>query len=417
MLIKETAYTVVVQGLILIFGVATSIILNRTLGPGGKGELVTILLVPQLLIAFINLGMGTSASYFIGRKSFKDSEIVNTTLLFTLIVGGVGVFVSSFIFDSFHLHYSYKLFILPLIICGLWFNYVSDFFLGKGSMRLYNNWNLFHHVGKFFLLLPFLIWCTNKLQGTVMAVFFVNIILLVISFIILHNLTEVYSGISVPYLREGIKFGYKVFLLEAMTFLARRFNIFLLKIFTENTQIGYYSTAIYMVEILWLIPRAVSFVLYSRIVSRPESMKLTPHFIRLTLWIVIGIGILSVLIVKPIILLLYGRSFLPSFTPYVILLPGVIAFTIPMVLGAEIIGGWGKPDLLLPGRFGAVILNILLNLIFIPKWGMNGAAFACSISYTVEALVYIMIYLTKTDKSTREMLVIRPADFQILSKE
>lgn len=417
MLIKETTYTVLAQVLALVFGIGTSILLNRILGPTGKGEFVVLLLVPQLIVAFTHLGMGTSASYFIGKKNYKDGEIINTTLLFTLIAGGGGILISHFIFNSLHLNHSYKLFILPLVIFGLWFNYTSDFFLGKGRIGLYNNWNLSQHIGKLLLLVPFLIWFTNKLQGAIIAVFSVNIMLFLVSFVILYNLVGTWHAVSLPYLKQGIGFGYKVFLLEALGFLRYRVDIFLLKIFTENTQIGYYSTATYMAEILWLVPRALCFVLYSKIVTRAESMKLTPHFIRLSLWTVIGLGILSIFIVKPIILLFYGQRFLPSLTPYLILLPGVIALAIPLVLGAEIIGGWGKPELLLPVKILAVCLNIGLNLALIPRWGMNGAAFASTGSYTIEALIYVIIYLKKTSKNVKDILIFRPTDFRALWKE
>ncbi len=45
----------------------------------------------------------------------------------------------------------------------------------------------------------------------------------------------------------------------------------------------------------------------------------------------------------------------------------------------------------------AVILNIILNMILIPKIGINGAAIATLISYSISPIIFLSIYNLKKD--------------------
>ena len=427
---KETGYTILAQVLSLILGIGASIVLNRTLGPAGKGEFVILFLIPQLIVAFINLGMGTSASYFMGKKLYRENEIVTNTLIFTLIVGILGAFIGYYFIKGVSKSPLYiNLLVLSMVICGLWANFTGEFFMGKGKMNWYNFWNLLQIGGRFLVLIGLLGFFTNKLYGAVISIVLLNVSLFLISLFVLYKVVcdgsprlsprsgklqlNVFTG---KYFKDAVGFGYKIFILEALGFLVFRVDNFLLKIFADNVQIGYYSTAVYMAETLWLVPRAVYYVLYSKAVGDRSSPEIIERFTRLSLWATIILGLLSLVVVKPIILLFYGQAFLPSLKPYIILLPGIISFTISLVLAAQIIGGWGRPEILIPGRIGAVILNIILNLFLIPKWGMNGAALVSTITYFCNACYYVVIYTKISKKSIREILVLKREDIKSLLK-
>ena len=391
---KEVLHTVLTQMLCLVFGVGISIILNRTLGPTLKGELVAILLIPQLMVSFINLGLGMSGSYFMGKNEYPDGEIVKTNLFAALLLGVIGMGIGWWIFARLLPDISpwLKLAILSLIIWDLWLCYVPDFFLGKGLITQHNRWNLSQYIGKFLLIAIFFMLFANKLNGAIIAISSLGLISFLISFPVLSRWIKLKGRANLSYLKKGLNFGYKVFLVDLLAFLNYRFDIILLRVFTGATEVGYYSTAIYMVECLWLIPRAVSLALYSRLVTGKLEKEEGNRILRLTLWITALVGIGSVFFIRPVISFLYTPSFLPAFSPYVILLPGVIALVLPKLLMSEVMGSWGRPGILLWGMLITVGINIGLNLIFIPKYGMNGAALASTIAYICELLFFIVLY-------------------------
>ncbi len=412
---REVLHTISTQMLCLIFGVGISIILNRTLGPTLKGELVTILLIPQLVVSFINLGLGTAGSYFIAKQEYSDEEIVKTNLFAALLLGVIGIGIGWWIFTKFFPSISLllKIILLSLIIWDLWLCYVPGFFIGKGLITQYNRWNLSQYIGKFLLIAIFFIIFADKLNGVIVAIASLGLISFLISFPVLSRWIKLKGKVVInfSYFKKGLNFGYKVFIANALAFLNYRFDILMLRWLSDATQVGYYSTAVGLVEKFWLIPGSISLVLYSKIVTHKlRDSKDVAQITRISLWIVLGFGIISIAFIKPIIILFYSTKFLPAMIPYLILLPGVIGLTVPKLLTAETVGGWGKPEISIAGMLLVVIVNIGLNFWLIPKLGMNGAALASTIAYIVQLIFFISVYIKFTHLKVKDLLLLKRRD-------
>ncbi|MCD4747222.1 MAG: hypothetical protein K8R58_13070, partial [Bacteroidales bacterium] len=66
------------------------VILARVLGPEGRGLYAAILVVPMLIISFAELGIKRSTIYHVGKKLYKEEDIVSAlivTVLFTSTIG------------------------------------------------------------------------------------------------------------------------------------------------------------------------------------------------------------------------------------------------------------------------------------------------------------------------------------------
>ena len=62
----------------------------------------------------------------------------------------------------------------------------------------------------------------------------------------------------------------------------------------------------------------------------------------------------------------------------------------------------------------AVIINIVLNIIWIPKYGANGSALSSTISYSVAAILFLFIYSSKVGIPVREIFRYNNEDFSIV---
>jgi len=88
---------------------------------------------------------------------------------------------------------------------------------------------------------------------------------------------------------------------------------------------------------------------------------------------------------------IYSRLFITSFfgTAYAdgaialqILLFGVLFYTVSLI-NENIVSGIGKPQIIMNIIVAAAIVNIVLNFILIPLFGINGAAIATMVSYVM----------------------------------
>ena len=183
--------------------------------------------------------------------------------------------------------------------------------------------------------------------------------------------------------------------------------------FLNVTAVGHYTIAVGMAERLWMIPGSIGTVLFPRVsaIGDTQANQLTSKVSRHTLFIVFILSIILLVLAKPLILILFGISFLPSVKPLIILLPGIVALSFAKVLTSDL-AGRGRPQF---GTYASIVslsVNIPLNLYFIPKWGISGAAFASSIAYILAAFIIVAAFIKVSKKSWFDILLINKQDFQ-----
>ena len=81
--------SLVATALIQLLNVVTGIILARTLGPSGRGELAAVVLWPTMLWTVGNLGVVDSVTFHSARRTAPQRSIVSTSLAIALVQSGV----------------------------------------------------------------------------------------------------------------------------------------------------------------------------------------------------------------------------------------------------------------------------------------------------------------------------------------
>ena len=163
-------------------------------------------------------------------------------------------------------------------------------------------------------------------------------------------------------------------------------DILLLQPLAGSDQAGYYKAALVIAEFLWVVPVAVQTVLLhssSELWSSDRrdriseiSSDATRYVFLVTMLLSVGIAVLA----DSFVPLYYGPDFTASITPLRLLLIGVVGYAVARPILAI---GQGKGELraLIYATGGAVVLNLTLNLLLIPLYGMSGAAVATSVGY------------------------------------
>jgi len=75
------------------------------------------------------------------------------------------------------------------------------------------------------------------------------------------------------------------------------------------------------------------------------------------------------------------------------------------------LAGKGKPWVAMQAMVPALIINIILNFIFIPKYGASGAALSSTISYALAGLLFLWFYSIAVKVPIKDILIYKKADF------
>jgi O-antigen/teichoic acid export membrane protein len=105
----------------------------------------------------------------------------------------------------------------------------------------------------------------------------------------------------------------------------------------------------------------------------------------------------------------YGPAYRPAVAPFFVLMPGILAMAVYKVLTRNYTSrNRQQVSVLVAGM--ALVLNVILNLYMIPRFGVLGAAFASLLSYTVSAIVLLLVFKNETGIPLPHILFIRRTD-------
>jgi len=418
---KNTLITVITRVLQLILGIGTSIIIARILGPEGKGIYSLAILLPSLLVTFANLGIGSASVFYIGKKQYSPKEIFGANIIFTGLISAFALIVGLIIVFFF----PQKLFpgvpkeclflALSLIPFQFFSSFVINILLGLQKIKKYNFIQLIQNFVFLFLIVIFLL----GLHFGVKAVIIAEILSLFVGSIILFIETKketngLIFSLKKSILKDFFSYGLKAYFANILGFLHYRIDQFMLNIFLNPTAVGIYSVAVGISEKLWLIPQSASTILFPKVSSETDEKSLkefTPLVCRNILWTTIFLSLILYLITPWLIVLLYSKQYLNSIVPFRILLIGAITLAGSKIIANDL-AGRGKPMINTYVGIISTSLNIILNFLWIPKFGIIGSAWATSVSYSVTLLIKIIVYSRISGNRIVDIIFIKKSDLK-----
>ncbi len=165
-----------------------------------------------------------------------------------------------------------------------------------------------------------------------------------------------------------------------------------------DKEVGLYAAAVQLCESWYFLPTVISGSLFPAIINAKKiSQQLYESRIQklfdILAWISIGISIpvsfSSTLVIK----ILYGNDFLASTPVLTIYIWSSIAIFIGVASSQYLIAE-NLSKLVMYRTIPGLVLNVILNIFLIPKFGIIGSAYATVISYTFA--VFFIVFFKKT---------------------
>ena len=219
-----------------------------------------------------------------------------------------------------------------------------------------------------------------------------------------------------PQMTRHIKPALELFVMSLIISIYVNLDTLMLGFMKNNTDVGYYSTAVKFYRLILMVVTALGGVLLPRMANiierkdNEEFKRLSIKSIHFTMFLGMPMTLGLILLAEPIIMIFGGVLYQPSILTLQILSPIIILVGITNVIGIQMLYPLDKQRLVIYSVSGGAIINLILNLIFIPKYSMNGAAFSTFIAEVI-VLVIQLYYLNKYinfrlfDKSTFNYLL------------
>jgi O-antigen/teichoic acid export membrane protein len=400
---------------------ATSIVVSRILGTDGKGQYVAVIAVPALLGGIGVFGLPNAINYFSAR-GISVRGLLRAGLLFTTILSAVlmtvlwvllpwlhGSILSGAPVDTLRIG-------LITVPAALLSTFGSAVLYGRQQIRTYSTILVAQAFTTFTLAVLFVGVFRWGVLGAVAASIIVTWLLAIAVVVAVARLSgRTSEGGPVSY-RALMRYGSRIYPSSITGYFNYRVDVFIIQALMvgQSGQLGLYSMAVTMAELLFYVPDSVTMIFLPRVSgSTPaEADALMPRVARLTVLItclcavaLIPAAYVGIHLVLP--------TFAPCLPAFLVLLPGVVSIALAKVM-TSYIAGRGRPGPVSAGATVALFINVVANLILIPQFGIVGAAMASLISYSALAVMMVVVACRLSNLSPLTIVVPGKAEVRLL---
>lgn len=379
----------------------TTIVITRTVGPAIFGIFNLANTITNMTQIFSNAGLGQGLLRFVafykGRADIprlKGAIIFATRacLFLSLLFGVVMFYLSDLIavrfFRNPDVGFAIKILMisLPFLTLGdLWLRSIQSLQIIK--YQVYTQ-KIYQPIAKLIsLVVLFLLGL--KLGGILAASIISVLVGFSFAFYYLLKVFPIHKKFPVPIYekKEIINFSLALSLTQFLDFIIFSINFLMLGYFMTAADVGIYAAVakLGMLVVLPLISFNTIFApMISEFYSRNEMNKLEDLFKTVTKWIFtlsLPVFLIFILFARPI-MGIFGQSFVIGAVALIVFGAGQLINAGTGSVGI-ILTMTGRPKINLMNSIALCILNIILNYLLIPQYGIVGAAFATGLSIAI----------------------------------
>lgn len=380
------------------------ILLGRELGPDGLGVYTLVFTLYLLSILFSSFGIDSALTRYVPINKEKVQtvkEYVSSGVLLSFICGlliSFIIYVSSDFISNILFNIPEMAYLLKITAFCVPFNTLQKIVLGtlngQRRMKEFAYLDIIQNT----LILTLSVFFVNTLKlsvfGAVIGFIIPSTIVGIISLGLIRNLLLIPSHLCSSIFKDILWFGFYSMLAMSASRVMAQIDSVMIGHYMDETSVGYYSVAVILIQGIALLPAAVQKITtpeIARYYSKKDFRRisnLVQKTVLNTYLITLIITVLLAILGKHIISIIFTPNFLPAYTPLLILLIGYTIHAPVTSLGGAI-SSMGKVKITFKLHLLCTLINVLLNLILIPKFGLIGASTATSISLIIHTLIYM----------------------------
>ena len=386
--------TFVLRSFVFVLGVAVNIVVSRGLGPGGRGEYVLTTLSALTIVALGKLGLEHTNVYLLGTKRMAPSRIAAQNVVVAAVAGVVGFSVlvgAPMLLPSIYATTDRA----NLALAALTVPILLHTQLAAGLQNLLHvvTWQFRAALAGAALQLAAVgtLIVLGRLDVTTALVAYLAGSLLTWLMVLSRStrpLTAPFLDLAV--LRLTLRYSLVVHVGLVLLFLQTRLTLFLVQAFLGAAELGLYSLAVSISESVLLAADSLAIALLPRQTettladSAATGLRGARYGAALAIAGAAPLAAFGAFIVP----FVFGQEFAPSYLPLVVLLPGAVFFAVQRFCGVPALRA-NRPSLIAAIYAAGVAANVLLDVWWIPRVGLVGAAAATTCSYLLTAVLFL----------------------------
>ncbi len=392
------------QAIVLFLGFIIHPLIGRLLGVGEYGIFGVVLSFQTIFGIILTYGVPSAVSKFVAQNNEHAQSILRQALRIQIMIGiGMALLVTALAPFISHALQDQSLTKYFIFVAGIIFlqglypvfvQFLSGMHKFSKQAMLTTTYAVAKLIGAVSLIFIF------RLYGALAGFAVGGVIAAILGWYWTRNVggTKAY----VLHMKSFLSFAgiYAVVLVGLQILMSQ--DLFMVKAILQNDVLaGYYNSAVNLSRISYILLQGMAFVLLPSVaaLTRPgQSHDKAALFIRQALRYLIALIVPSVVLAastsKELITLFYGVKYEDAAPVLTILMVGLGALSFYLLL-SNIVAGAGKPQIALYITGAMIGISALLGYFFIPRYGLQGAAWQTTIAALI-GLTTLAMYTFKT---------------------
>jgi O-antigen/teichoic acid export membrane protein len=384
----SASWTFVSQVAVAVLGLGNVLIVSRSLGPSGRGDVAFLMAVSYLASQLASFSVDQAVTNIAGQSPHQRRAAAGNAVVLSLVLGGLAIAVLGVLLIAFpalgpRVHVGLRVLALAAIPPLILSTYLNGMVFADFGVRVANvsivippvvnvlaN-GTFATAGALSVASAFSVWVAGQLVALLLLVWY------------LERRLAGFGRPSKTLARQMLAFGAKAYGGRVFFVGNLRLDQWLVGALAGSRQLGLYSVAVAWSEGLFILPRALMAA------QRPYLIRSSPRdagaestrILRLSVLLTVP-AVLAVIGLAPFLCeTIFGAQFRGAINPLRILALGAFGMAAGKIIGSALIAQ-NRPLLDLLATAVAFVATVVLDVLLIPHHGGLGAAIASSAAYS-----------------------------------
>ncbi|WLR49055.1 flippase [Halobacillus litoralis] len=386
----------------LILGFLLLIFTTRFLGPDQYGLFQTMLTLVVLSVMVSDFGFSSSVARYVAlhqnslnRRSIYISNGIFIKLFATILVIVLLINTLPMLEDLLEVNLvGYETILIFITILRSFREFILKLMQGMRRLDLNAKFNIFYNIANtvlatLLLIMNFEIY-SLLISEAILTFFFIMI------FMIINKRSDLFSfqPLNKMVVKDILKYSLPMFFISMSFYLYMKSDTLMVQYYMNNTAVGLYSLATMIIGKVHMPLVAIGQATGPGLVALDKDERSTKlkKVIETTLLITIPICIGLYVISEELVLLFFGDEFYQTIKILQLMCFFLFFYSVNSVLSPTLdYIGLAKVRAVMVGV--SATINLILNILFIPEFGIHGAVYSTLITYTAYSLLIIFTIL------------------------
>lgn len=403
--------------------VVTGLLLARTLGPHGRGELAAVVLWPSMIATVGCVGLTDAVTFHVARKTVALGTLLGSSIAImaaqSLICVTAGLAIVPLVFsryDAETLRAAYVfLAFVPLNIFSL---VMMSMLNGLHRFAQYHGLRIILGVSTAAAIVGLRLADDLTVLNAVLVYLSVTFAAALAAVAMLPRADLRRLSFSAALSRQLLSFGFKSHTGIVTSMMNERLDQLVISVFLSPIQLGLYAVAVTLTSPAVLIGSSVAsatFPIIARLESADARRDAVRRFLRLTIAGSVVVVVPMIILMSPMIAFFFKETYLGATNVTRVLLVAAVALGMNRVLTA-CVKALDRPLEAGFGEFLALGVTVVALAVLLPVLGIMGAAVASLLAYAVSTAWMLRRTTRAVDMSLASVLLPDGAELRRMAR-